>query len=71
MKVINKLIRPEEVEFFLLLLDMWEGAIALPPPPRPPFGIESVELLYATEKTDSTKNTESRLPASWTSSEPA
>ena len=49
MKVIDKLIRPEEVEFFLLLLDLWENAIALPPPPRPPLGIESVEPLYATE----------------------
>ena len=64
MKFINKLIRPEEVEFFLFLLDLSEGAIALPPPPRPLFGIESVEPLYATEKTDSTKDTESRLPAS-------
>ena len=64
MKVIDNLIRPKEVEFFLLLLDLWEGAIAMPPPPRPPFGIESVDPLYATEKTDSTKDTESRLPAS-------
>ena len=62
MKVIDNLIRPKEVEFFLLLLDLWEGAIAMPPPPRPPFGIESVEPLYATEKTDLTEETESLSP---------
>jgi len=30
MKVIDNLIRPEEVEFFLRLLGLWEGVIALP-----------------------------------------
>ena len=34
------MIRREEVEFFLRLHGMWEGIIALPPPPDPPYDIE-------------------------------
>ena len=34
------MIRRSEVEFFLRLHGLWEGVIALPPPPRPPFDLE-------------------------------
>lgn len=34
------MIRRDEVEFFLRLHGLWEGIIALPPPPRPPFDIK-------------------------------
>ena len=40
MKVAGTMIRQEEVEFFLRLHGMWEGIIALPPPPDPPYDIE-------------------------------
>ena len=71
MKVIDNLIRPEEVEFFLRLLGLWEGVIALPPPPRPPFDIETMEPLHIPKKPDWTEDTESLSPDSWTDSEPA
>ncbi|HRE00073.1 MAG TPA: amidase family protein, partial [Ilumatobacteraceae bacterium] len=32
-----------EVEFFLRLHGLWEGVVALPPPPEPPFDIETME----------------------------
>lgn len=37
------LFRREEIEFFLRLHGLWEGIISLPPPPRPPFNIETLE----------------------------
>jgi len=47
MKTAGTMIRREEVQFFLRLHGLWEGIIiiALPPPPRPPFDIESMEPL--------------------------
>lgn len=45
MKVVDKKVCPEEIEFFLRLLGLWEGVIALPPPPRPPFDIDTMEPL--------------------------
>ncbi len=45
MKVAGTMIRREEVEFFLRLHGMWEGIIALPPPPDPPYDIETMEPL--------------------------
>ena len=45
MKVIGTMIRREEVEFFLRLHGLWEGIIALPPPPAPPFDIDTMEAL--------------------------
>jgi hypothetical protein len=35
--------RPEQIEFFLRLYGLWEGIIDIPPPPRPPFDIETFE----------------------------
>ena len=45
MKVVGTMIRRSEVEFFLRLHGLWEGIIALPPPPRPPFDIDTLEPL--------------------------
>ncbi|MCF6314663.1 MAG: hypothetical protein L3J39_19600 [Verrucomicrobiales bacterium] len=45
MKIIGTMIRREEVEFFLRLHGLWEGLIGLPPPPDPPFDIETLEPL--------------------------
>jgi hypothetical protein len=43
MKSIGGVRRTELVEFFLRLWGLWEGAINIPPPPRPPFDIETFE----------------------------
>ncbi len=40
MKHNGKLMRPEEIQFFLMLHGLWEGVIALPPPPDPPYDLE-------------------------------
>ena len=45
MKILGAMIRREEVEFFLRLHGLWEGIIGLPPPPDPPFDIETLEPL--------------------------
>ena len=45
MRVVGTMIRREEVEFYLRLHGLWEGVVALPPPPRPPFDIETLEPL--------------------------
>jgi hypothetical protein len=37
------MVRRDEVEFFLRLHGLWEGIIALPPPPRAPYDIETME----------------------------
>jgi hypothetical protein len=43
MKVVDKVRRPEEIEFFLKLHNLWEGILAIPPPPDPPFDVETLE----------------------------
>ena len=43
MKVVDKVLRPEEIEFFLKLHNLWEGILAIPPPPDPPFDVETME----------------------------
>jgi len=45
MKTVGTMIRRDEVEFFLRLHGLWVGVLALPPPPRPPFDIETMEPL--------------------------
>ena len=40
MKVVDKVLRSEEIEFFLKLHNLWEGILAIPPPPDPPFDVE-------------------------------
>jgi hypothetical protein len=45
MKPKGKLMRREEIEFFLRLHGLWEGVIALPPPPDPPYDLETMEPL--------------------------
>ena len=46
MKNKGKIIGPEQVEFFLRLYGLWEGIISLPPPPDPPYDVESLEPLH-------------------------
>jgi hypothetical protein len=43
MKPVRKVIRHEEIEFFLRLHGLWAGIIHLPRPPPPPFDIETME----------------------------
>ena len=43
MRAVDTFFRPEEIEFFLRLLGLWEGVIALPPPPAPPFDVATME----------------------------
>jgi len=43
MKLVALVRRPEQIEFFLRLYGLWEGVIDIPPPPKPPFDIETFE----------------------------
>ena len=43
MKRMETIVHLGEVEFFLRLLGLWQGLISLPPPPEPPFDIETFE----------------------------
>ena len=43
MKPAGTVLRREEIEFFLRLHGLWEGAIDIPPPPEPPYDIETME----------------------------
>ena len=43
MKVVDTFFRPGEIEFFLRLHGLWESVIDIPPPPDPPFDIETFE----------------------------
>jgi hypothetical protein len=45
MKNAGKMIHRGEIEFFLRLHGLWEGIISLPPPPDPPFNVETMEPL--------------------------
>ena len=45
MKTAGTMMRRDEVEFFLQLHGLWEGILSLPPPPSPPFDIETMEPL--------------------------
>jgi len=47
MKVVGTMIRRSEVEFFLRLHGLWEAIVALPPPPDPPFDIDTMEPIEA------------------------
>ena len=43
MKNAGETLSREEIEFFLRLHGLWEGVLSLPPPPDPPYDIESIE----------------------------
>ena len=45
MKPVRKVIRREEIQFFLSLHGLWEGIVTLPRPPPPPFDIETMETI--------------------------
>ena len=68
MKVVRTMIRREEVEFFLRLHGLWEGVVALPPPPAPPFDIETLVPLHAPGQRDWSDEPEPP-PAEWWSGE--
>lgn len=51
MKTGRTMIRREEVEFFLRLHGLWEGVTGIPPPPEPPYNIETMEPI--------------RVPSAW------
>ncbi len=70
MKVVDKKVRPEEIEFFLRLLGLWEGVIALPPPPRPPFDIDTMEPLESGSCHAGTATRKTYPPDSWPGVEP-
>ena len=71
MKVAGTMIRRDEVEFFLRLHGMWEGIIALPPPPDPPYDIETMEPLAAPPKWGWTDEAEAPPAEWWAGEEPA
>ena len=43
MQCAGTIVRPGEIQFFLRLHGLWDGVIDLPPPPDPPFDIETFE----------------------------
>jgi hypothetical protein len=43
LKHVRKVLRREEIQFFLRLQGLWEGIIQLPRPPPPPFDIATME----------------------------
>ena len=43
MKNAGTMIRGEEVEFFLRLHGLWAGVLDIPPPPEPPYDVETME----------------------------
>ncbi len=45
MRVLDAVFRPGEIEFFLRLHNLWEPVIDIPPPPLPPFDIETFESI--------------------------
>ena len=50
MKTLGGIRRPEQVEFFLRLWGLWAGVINIPPPPKPPFDIETFEPIIPPER---------------------
>jgi hypothetical protein len=49
MKVVDTFFRPGEIEFFLRLHGLWESVIDIPPPPDPPFDMETFEPIEPIE----------------------
>lgn len=45
MRRVGTIERREEVEFFLRLHGLWEGVLDIPPPPAPPYDVETLEPL--------------------------
>jgi hypothetical protein len=43
LRAVETLTRPEAIEFFLHLHALWEGLVNIPPPPDPPFDIDTSE----------------------------
>ena len=58
-------------QLFLRLHGLWEGIIALPPPPDPPFDIETLEPLDDPPHWGWTDGVEAPPPEWWSGGEPA
>lgn len=71
MKVIGTMIRRSEVEFFLRLHGLWEAIVALPPPPDPPFDIDTMEPIEAPPHAIWRDDFEEFGPDRWTEMDPA
>jgi hypothetical protein len=64
------MIRRSEVEFFLKLQGLWEGVIALPPPPDPPFDIETMEPIEVPPHAIWRDDFDESPPDRWADAEP-
>lgn len=71
MKVVGTMIRRAEVEFFLRLHGLWEAIVALPPPPDPPFDVETMEPIEAPPHAIWRDDFEEFGPDRWTEVDPA
>jgi hypothetical protein len=71
MKVIGTMIRRSEVEFFLRLHGLWEAIVALPPPPDPPFDIDTIEPIEVPPHAIWRDDFEAFGPDRWTEIDPA
>ncbi|MGD7653931.1 MAG: IS91 family transposase [Verrucomicrobiales bacterium] len=45
MKTAGTFQRPEEIQFYLRLFGLWEGIVDIPPPPKPPYDVVTMEPL--------------------------
>jgi len=71
MSVVGTTIRRAEVEFFLRLHGLWEGVIALPPPPDPPFDVDTMEPIEVPPHGIWRDDFEDFGPDRWTEMDPA
>jgi hypothetical protein len=70
MKVVGTMIRRAEVEFFLRLHGLWEPILALPPPPDPPFDIETMNPIKVPPQAIWRDDFEEFGPDWWTEADP-
>jgi hypothetical protein len=71
MRVVGTMIRRAEVEFFLRLHGLWEAIVALPPPPEPPFDVETMEPIEVPPHAIWRDDFEDFGPDRWTEVDPA
>jgi hypothetical protein len=64
-------VRRRCAQFFLRLHGLWEGVIALPPPPDPPFDIDTMEPIEAPPHAIWRDDFEEFGPDRWTEADPA
>ena len=71
MRVVGTMIRRSEIEFFLRLHGMWDGIVGLPPPPNPPFDIDTMEPLDVPTQWGWRDEIEAPAEIWWSGEEPA